>query len=228
MPVRIYEPEDASGTVAYLHGGGWVLGHAGFRRRGLPRARERVGRAGGQHRLPARARAPVPGGAEDALSATRALQPTSSPATAPGRTWPRSSPATCANRSSSSCSIYPVTDAGVNTPSYGEFGERYGLTAAVDAALLGPLSQRRRRPRRRRLAAARDGPRGRPARLHPHRQPRRPARRGRGLRARARTLWRARHARAPRGRDPWLLALADDRDRPRRGPAGGRRDPRMR
>ena len=27
MPVRIYEPEDARGTVVYLHGGGWVLGN---------------------------------------------------------------------------------------------------------------------------------------------------------------------------------------------------------
>ena len=27
--------------------------------------------------------------------------------------------------------VYPVTDAGLNTPSYGEFDERFGLTAAA-------------------------------------------------------------------------------------------------
>ena len=27
VPVRIYEPENANGTVAYLHGGGWVMGN---------------------------------------------------------------------------------------------------------------------------------------------------------------------------------------------------------
>ena len=27
VPVRVYEPDGARGTVAYLHGGGWVLGN---------------------------------------------------------------------------------------------------------------------------------------------------------------------------------------------------------
>src|SRR5262245_51238140 len=27
VPVRIYEPDGARGTVAYFHGGGWVLGN---------------------------------------------------------------------------------------------------------------------------------------------------------------------------------------------------------
>ena len=27
MPVRIYTPGDAHGTIAYLHGGGWVMGN---------------------------------------------------------------------------------------------------------------------------------------------------------------------------------------------------------
>ena len=26
VPVRVYEPSEWSGTVAYLHGGGWVMG----------------------------------------------------------------------------------------------------------------------------------------------------------------------------------------------------------
>ena len=41
--------------------------------------------------------------------------------------------------------IYPVTDAGCNTASYGEFGERPRAHRRLDAALLEPLPRRRRR-----------------------------------------------------------------------------------
>ena len=77
--------------------------------------------------------------------------------------------------------IYPVTDAGVNTPSYAEFDEGHGLTAAAMRRFWGlylnggsgldPDASPLR---------AQDLDGVAPA-LHRHRQPRRPARRGRGL-----------------------------------------------
>ena len=79
--------------------------------------------------------------------------------------------------------IYPVTDAGCNTASYGEFGERPRPHRRLDAALLEPLPRRRRRPRPRRVAAARGRPGRLAARLRAHRRLRPAARRGRGLRA---------------------------------------------
>ena len=82
------------------------------------------------------------------------------------------------------------------------------------------------RPRPGRLAAARDDLAGVAPAYVAHRQPRRPARRGRGLRRRARARGRAGHAQARRGHDPRLLALADDGDRARRRPRGGSRGPR--
>ena len=112
--------------------------------------------------------------------------------------------------------IYPVTDAGLNTPSYRDLDERYGLTAAsmrrfwnlyLDGADgLHPDASPLR---------AQDLDRA-PARLRDHREPRRPARRGRGLRQGAAGRGRARHAAPRRGRRPRLLALADEGDLARR------------
>ena len=110
-------------------------------RHGRARARQRVGRARRQRRLPARARAPFPAGLEDCLCAIRwlaATRPSSaptprgsrSPATAPAATWRPSSRARLRGEVDLRMQplIYPVTDAGCNTASYREFGEGYGLT----------------------------------------------------------------------------------------------------
>jgi len=130
VPARIYTPPDAHGTVAYFHGGGWVVGS--------PRSTEAVCRAlalaGGvtvanvDYRLAPEH--PFPAGLEDALAATRALQAD----VVAGDSAGGNLAAVVARHVRSlklQLLIYPVTDAGLNTPSYREFGEEYGLTAAA-------------------------------------------------------------------------------------------------
>ena len=90
--------------------------------------------------------------------------------------------------------IYPVCDSALNTPSYREFEQGFGLERGEHAALLGPLPRRLRRPPPGRLAAAGPRPLRPPARVRPHRRGRRAARRGGGVRAGARGRGRAGHA----------------------------------
>ena len=130
VPARIYTPPDARGAVAYFHGGGWVVGS--------PRSTEAVCRAlalasgatvaNVDYRLAPEH--PFPAGLEDALAATRALQAD----VVAGDSAGGNLAAVVARHVRSlklQLLIYPVTDAGLNTPSYGEFGEQYGLTAAA-------------------------------------------------------------------------------------------------
>jgi acetyl esterase len=130
VPARIYTPPEARGTVAYFHGGGWVVGS--------PRSTEGVCRAlalasgavvaNVDYRLAPEH--PFPAGLEDALAATRALDAD----VVAGDSAGGNLAAVVARHVRSlklQLLIYPVTDAGLNTPSYGEFGEEYGLTAAA-------------------------------------------------------------------------------------------------
>ena len=227
MPVRIYEPERRARHDRLPARRRLGAGRPRVRRRRLPRAGERVGRARGQHRLPARARASVPGGAR---RRARGHAGASSADVVAGDSAGANLAAVVARRLRDQIKlqllVYPVTDAGLNTPSYGEFDERFGLTAAAMQRFWGLY-----------LNGA-DG-------LHPDASPLRatdlegapPAYiltashdvlRDEGE-AYAAALERAGvpvDAAAPRGRDPRLLALADDRDRSRRGARGRRRGPR--
>jgi acetyl esterase len=129
IPARIYTPPDARGTVAYFHGGGWVVGS--------PSSTEAVCRAlalasgarvanvdyrlAPEHRYPA--------AVEDALAATRALQAD----VVAGDSAGGNLAAVVARHHRAlklQLLIYPVTDAALNTPTYREFADGYGLSAA--------------------------------------------------------------------------------------------------
>ncbi len=129
--VRVYTPEDARGTVAYLHGGGWVLG-----------SRESVDAVCRALAIEAQARVvnidyrlapehPFPAALDDAVNATRAVEAD----VVAGDSAGGNLAAVVARRLKAQLKlqllIYPVTDAGINTPSYREFDERFGLTAAA-------------------------------------------------------------------------------------------------
>ena len=188
-------PEDARGTIAYLHGGGWVLGNLesvdAVCRALANEAGARVVsidyRLAPEHPFPAGARGRArrvtraPSSADVDRGRQRGRQPRR------GRRAPRS-------RSSSTFQllIYPVTDAGVNTPSYARVRRALRAHRGLDAALLEPLPRRRRRPAAGRVAAARrrpERPAARPTSSPPSHDV--AARRGRGLRGRARARRRA-------------------------------------
>jgi acetyl esterase len=129
IPARVYTPPDARGTVAYFHGGGWVVGS--------PRSTEAVCRALAlasgatvaniDYRLAPEH--PYPAAVEDALAATRALQADVVAGDSAGGNL-AAVVARHVRTLALQLLIYPVTDAGLNTPSYREFSEGYGLTAA--------------------------------------------------------------------------------------------------
>ena len=128
VKVRSYEPEDARGTLVYLHGGGWVLGNLesvdAVCRALAHESRTRV--VSVDYRLAPEH--PFPAGLDDALNVTRALEAD----VVAGDSAGGNLAAVVARHVPVKLQllIYPVTDAGVNTPSYAEFDERYGLTAA--------------------------------------------------------------------------------------------------
>ena len=129
IPARLYTPPDARGTVAYFHGGGWVVGS--------PRSTEAVCRALAlasgasvaniDYRLAPEH--PYPAAVEDALAATRALQADVVAGDSAGGNL-AAVVARHVRTLKLQLLIYPVTDAGCNTASYGDFGEGHGLTAA--------------------------------------------------------------------------------------------------
>jgi acetyl esterase len=131
IPVRTYAPDGAHGTIAYFHGGGWMLGTLesvdAVCRALANAAQARVVsvdyRLAPEHRYPA--------AVEDALAVTRALEP---PLAVAGDSAGGTLAAIAARRErdrlAAQLLVYPVTDAGVNTPSYREFADGFGLTAA--------------------------------------------------------------------------------------------------
>jgi acetyl esterase len=132
VPVRTYTPAGSHGTVAYFHGGGWMLGTLdsvdAVCRALANAAHARVVsvdyRLAPEHRYPA--------AVDDALAVTRALAP---PLAVAGDSAGGNLAAIAARheraRVAAQLLVYPVTDAGVNTPSYREFAEGFGLTAAA-------------------------------------------------------------------------------------------------
>jgi acetyl esterase len=132
VAVRTYRPHGARGTVAYFHGGGWVVGNlesvdAVCRALALAAGATVVSadyRLAPEHRYPA--------ALEDALAVTRALR--DRPLAVAGDSAGANLAAIVARHLKDDVAaqllVYPVTDAGVNTPSFAEFAEGFGLTAA--------------------------------------------------------------------------------------------------
>ena len=145
IPARLYRPEgeDPLPLVVYLHGGGWMLGSI----ESFDTVLRALANAAGVAVLSVGYRlapeAPFPAGLDDSICALRW-------AAAEARTL-GADPERLAIAGDSAGGnlatvvarrlrddvplrvqvlIYPVTDAGCNTASYREFGERHGLTAA--------------------------------------------------------------------------------------------------
>jgi acetyl esterase len=130
VDVRIYTPEGARGTIAYLHGGGWVLGNL-----------ESVDAVCSALANEARARVvsidyrlapehPFPAALNDARDVVRRIEPDVVAGDSAGGNL-AAVVARHERHLKLQLLIYPVTDAGLNTPSYRDLDERYGLTAAT-------------------------------------------------------------------------------------------------
>jgi acetyl esterase len=130
IPVRLYRPQGARGTVAYLHGGGWVVGNL----RSVDAACRALALASGatvasvDYRLAPEH--PFPAAVDDALAAVRGLRADVVAGDSAGANLAAVVARRLRGELKLQLLVYPVTDAGLNTPSYREFAEGYGLTAA--------------------------------------------------------------------------------------------------
>ena len=134
IPVRRYRPSGAVGTIAYFHGGGWAIGSI--------ESFDTVCRAlavgaGAQvvsvgYRLAPEH--PFPAGLEDCCAVTRALVGEGGQVAVAGDSAGGNLAAVVARRLRedlvAQALIYPVTDSTLAFPSYREFAEGFGLTAA--------------------------------------------------------------------------------------------------
>jgi len=145
IPARLYRPEgeDPLPLVVYLHGGGWMLGSIeSFDTvvRALANAAGVIVVSVGYRLAP---EAPFPAGLEDCLCATRWLAEHAGELGGDPRRLAVAGDSAGGNLAAvvarrlrgevdlrMQVLIYPVADAGCNTASYREFGERHGLTAA--------------------------------------------------------------------------------------------------
>jgi len=145
IPARLYRPEgeDPLPLVVYLHGGGWMLGSI----ESFDTVLRALANAAGVAVLSVGYRlapeAPFPAGLEDCLCATRWLAEHAGELGGDPRRLAVAGDSAGGNLAAvvarrlrgevdlrMQVLIYPVADAGCNTASYREFGERHGLTAA--------------------------------------------------------------------------------------------------
>jgi acetyl esterase len=138
IPVRMFVPDSPDGVVAYLHGGGWVMGTLDSYDAPLSALANASGaivaavdyRLAPEHRFPA--------AVDDSLAAIRWLADEfeGSWLAVAGDSAGGNLAAVAARRLRGEIPlrlqvlIYPVVDAAVNTPSYREFSDRHGLSAA--------------------------------------------------------------------------------------------------
>ena len=145
IPVRVYRPagDGRLPLVAYLHGGGWAIGSiASFDTvlRALANASGAIVASIDYRLAPEH---PFPAGLDDALAAVRGLHAMAAELGADPSRMAIAGDSAGGNLATVvarrlrdevplrlQALIYPATDAGCNTPSYREFGEGYGLTAA--------------------------------------------------------------------------------------------------
>ncbi len=187
VPARVYTPlEPKGGTVAYFHGGGWVVGSIDSfdtACRALANASGATVVSVGYRLAPEH---PFPAALEDCAAVTRALDaPLAVAGDSAGGNLAIGGRAPAARQD---------RRRGADLPRHRR-RPQHALDARLQGALrphrrrppalLEPLPRRRRRLPGRRLAAARRRPRGAPAHLRADRGVRRPARRGRGVREEA-------------------------------------------
>ena len=145
IPIRVYRPE-ADGplpVVAYFHGGGWMLGSI----ESFDTVLRALANAAGVAVLSVGYRlapeAPFPAGLDDSICALRWAAAEARTLGADPERLAIAGDSAGGNLATvvarrlrddvplrAQVLIYPVTDAGCNTASYREFGERHGLTAA--------------------------------------------------------------------------------------------------
>jgi len=131
VPARLYTPlEPTGGTIAYFHGGGWVVGSIDSfdtACRALANASGATVASVGYRLAPEH---PFPAALEDCVAATRGLdQPVAVAGDSAGGNLAVGVARRLRDQVAALALIYPVTDAGLNTPSMRDFKERYGLTA---------------------------------------------------------------------------------------------------
>ena len=134
--IRIYVPlEPTGGVLSYLHGGGWVVGSIesfDTTCRALANASGAVVGSVGYRLAP---EDPFPAALEDCVAATKAFaerypgEPLAVGGDSAGGNLAIGVARRLRDQVRAQVLIYPVTDAGLNTPSMRDFKTRYGLTA---------------------------------------------------------------------------------------------------
>jgi acetyl esterase len=136
VPIRHFVPQQARGTIAYLHGGGWVMGALDSYEAPLRALANASGAtvAAIDYRLAPEH--PFPAALDDSLTAIRRLARAGGPVAVAGDSAGGNLATVAARRLRGEVPIglqaliYPVTDAAADTRSYREFDERFGLSAA--------------------------------------------------------------------------------------------------
>jgi acetyl esterase len=137
MRVRLFVPERAHGAVAYIHGGGWVMGSLDTFDAPLRALANASGATVGAIEYRLSPEHVFPAALDDCLAAIRWLANEYTPLAVAGDSAGGNLATVCARRLRGEVDlrlqalIYPVTDARLNLASHREFGSGYGLTTAT-------------------------------------------------------------------------------------------------